>query len=139
MAVKINKGAVLGLVDLTPMIDVVFNLLIFFMVVSHFVKIDEERDLNVVLPSASQAMPLTQKPREFFINIDQDGQYFVRTRKVSAEELGALLSEAALNNPASQSVIIRADKRAPWDFVATAMRLCNEAGIHDYSASLADE
>ena len=35
--------------------------------------------------------------------------------------------------------IIRADKRAAWDYVATAMRLCNQAGIHDYSASLADE
>jgi biopolymer transport protein ExbD len=139
MAVKVNKSSVLGLLDLTPMIDVVFNLLIFFMVVSHFVKIDEERDLNVVLPSASEAMPLTQKPREFFINIDQEGRFFVRTRHVTDDELGALLAEAALNNPASQSVIIRADKRAPWDFVATAMRLCNEAGIHDYSASLAEE
>lgn len=138
MAIKINKGGVLGLLDLTPMIDVVFNLLIFFMVVSHFVKIDEERDLNVQLPSASEAMPLTQQPREFFININQAGEFFVRTRQVTAEELGAMLMEAAVNNP-SQTVIIRADRRVDWDFVATAMRLCNEAGIHNYSASLAEE
>ena len=138
MAIKINKGGVLGLLDLTPMIDVVFNLLIFFMVVSHFVKIDEERDLNVQLPSASEAMPLTQQPREFFINISQTGEFFVRTKLVTAEELGAMLMEAAVNNP-GQTVIIRADKRVDWDFVATAMRLCNEAGIHNYSASLAEE
>jgi biopolymer transport protein ExbD len=137
MPVQLNKGRALGILDLTPMMDMVFNLLIFFMVVSQFAS--EERDLKVVLPDGSEAMPLTVKPREIFINVDQDGRYFVRSREVTAEELSQLLVQAALNNPASQSVIIRADKRAAWDFVATAMRLCNQAGIRDYSASLADE
>jgi biopolymer transport protein ExbD len=93
----------------------------------------------VQLPDGSQAMPLTVKPREIFVNIDPEGRYFVRSRQTSAEELSRLLTDAALNNPANQSVIIRADKRAAWDAVATAMRLCNQAGIRDYSASLADE
>ena len=136
MAIQLHKGRTLGLLDLTPMIDVVFNLLIFFMVVSQFAS--EERDLKVVLPDGSEAMPLTVKPREIFVNVDQDGRYFVRSQQLSADELSGLLVQAALNNPASQSVIIRADKRADWDFVATAMRLCNQAGIRDYSASLAD-
>ena len=137
MAVQINKGRALALLDLTPMMDMVFNLLIFFMVVSQFAS--EERDLRVQLPDGSEAMPLTAKPREVFINIDKDGRYFVRAQEMTADELGQLLKQAAANNPTSQSVIIRGDKRAPWDFVATAMRLCNQAGIRDYSASLADE
>ena len=137
MAIQLHKGRTLGLLDLTPMIDVVFNLLIFFMVVSQFAS--EERDLKVVLPDGSEAMPLTVKPREIFVNVDKDGRYFVRSQEVTADELSNLLVQAALNNPASQSVIIRADKRAAWDYVATAMRLCNQAGIRDYSASLADE
>jgi biopolymer transport protein ExbD len=137
MPVQLNKGRALGLLDLTPMIDMVFNLLIFFMVVSQFAS--EERDLKVVLPDGSEAMPLTVKPREIFVNVDKEGRYFVRSQEVTAEELSELLVQAARNNPASQSVIIRADKRAAWDYVATAMRLCNQAGIRDYSASLADE
>jgi biopolymer transport protein ExbD len=137
MGLQLNKGRALGLLDLTPMIDMVFNLLIFFMVVSQFAS--EERDLKVLLPDGSEAMPLTAKPREIFINIDQHGRYFVKSRQVTAVELGEILTQAALNNPASQTVVIRADKRADWDFVATAMRLCNQAGIRDYSASLADE
>ena len=137
MAVQIKRGRALGLLDMTPMIDMVFNLLIFFMVVSQFA--NEERDLKVQLPDGSEAMPLTVKPREIFVNVDKDGRYFVRSQEVSSEQLGELLTQAALNNPSSQSVIIRADKRAAWDFVATAMRLCNQAGIRDYSASLADE
>jgi biopolymer transport protein ExbD len=137
MPVKLNKGTALGLLDLTPMIDMVFNLLIFFMVVSQFEK--SERDLKVLLPDGSEAMPMTVKPREMFINIDKDGRYFVKSREVDAEALATLLTQAALNNPASQSVIIRADKRAAWDYVAAAMRMCNQAGIRDYSASLADD
>ena len=137
MPLQLHKGRSLGLLDLTPMIDVVFNLLIFFMVVSHFA--DTERDLKVLLPDGSEAMPLTAKPREIFINIDKDGRYFVRSRQVTAQELSEILTQAALNNPASQSVVIRADKRADWDYVGTAMRLCNQAGIRDYSASFASE
>jgi biopolymer transport protein ExbD len=137
MAIQINRGRALGLLDMTPMMDMVFNLLIFFMVVTSFEKAD--RDLKVLLPDGSEAMPLTAKPQQIFVNIDKDGRYFVRSQQVSAEELDKLLKQAALNNPASQTVVIRADKRAAWDSVATAMRLCNQAGIRDYSASLADE
>ena len=136
MAVQLNRGRALGLLDLTPMMDMVFNLLIFFMVVSQFEK--TERDLKVLLPDGSEAMPMTSKPREMFINIDKDGRYFVKSREVDAEELSTLLKQAVLNNPTSQSVIIRADKRCAWDYVAAAMRMCNQAGIRDYSASLAD-
>ena len=130
MALQLHKGRSLGLLDLTPMIDVVFNLLIFFMVVSHFAK--TERDLKTRLPDGSEAMPITARPRELFVNIDEHGRYFVRSQQVTREELREILIQAALNNPTSQTVAIRADKRAEWDFVATAMRLCNDAGIHEY-------
>lgn len=137
MAIKINKGAATNLLDLTPMIDMVFNLLIFFMVVSHFAK--EDQQMNVVLPAGSEAMPLTAKPKEIFINIDEQGRYFIGPRQLAEPEVAAYLRQAAVDNPVSQSVVIRADKRAAWDVVATAMRLCNEAGIRDYSASLSDQ
>jgi len=52
MAIQINRGRALGLLDLTPMMDMVFNLLIFFMVVTSFEK--AERDLKVLLPDGSR-------------------------------------------------------------------------------------
>lgn len=137
MAIQLNKGRAQGMLDMTPMLDMVFNLLIFFMVVTRFAK--EERDMKMLLPSGTEAMPLTEKPKEIFVNIDSQGGYFFRGRQLTQEELRQVLRDAAVNNPASQSVIIRADKRVQWDFVATAMRLCNEAGIRDYSASLTEE
>src|SRR5688572_7207410 len=137
MPVQINRGRAIALLDLTPMIDMVFNLLIFFMVVSHFAAQDQA--MPVELPSGSEAMPLTARPRELFVNIDQQGQYFVASRLLDEAELARVLRQAAVDNPLNQTVVIRADRRAQWDFVATAMRLCNEAGIRDYSASLSNE
>ena len=137
MPVKLNKGTALSLLDLTPMIDMVFNLLIFFMVVSQFAS--EERSLKVELPMGSEAMPLTARPKEIFINIDQDGRYYIGARRLTEPEVGRYVRQAAIDNPLNQTVVIRADRRCPWDFVATAMRLCNEAGIRDYSASLSDQ
>ena len=61
MSVRINKGRAAALVDLTPMIDVVFQLLLFFLVASKFA--DEEREMKVVLPQASEAKPLIAKPQ----------------------------------------------------------------------------
>jgi biopolymer transport protein ExbD len=137
MAVQFNKGRALDLFNITPMIDMLFALLIFFMVVSQFAS--QERELKVQLPEGTAAMPLTAKPREIFVNIDDAGRYTVRGQEITAAELGQMLVRAGGDNPLTQSVIIRADKRVAWDYVATAMRLCNQAGIHDYSASLADE
>jgi biopolymer transport protein ExbD len=137
MAIKINKGAALSLLDLTPMIDMVFNLLIFFMVVTHFAS--EERSLKVELPMGSEAMPLTARPKEIFINIDQTGRYYIGARRLTEAEVARYLRQAAVDNPLNQTVVIRADRRVQWDYVATAMRLCNEAGIRDYSASLSDQ
>src|SRR5688500_3829220 len=88
MAIQINRGRALGLLDMTPMMDMVFNLLIFFMVVTSFEKAD--RDLKVVLPDGSEAMPLTAKPQQIFVNIDKEGRYFVRSQQVSAEALDNL-------------------------------------------------
>jgi len=137
MPVQFNKGRALDLFNITPMIDMLFALLIFFMVVSQFAS--AERDLKVQLPEGTAAMPLTAKPREIFINIDDSGRYTVRGQELTAAELGQMLVRAGGDNPLTQAVIIRADKRVAWDYVAMAMRLCNQAGIHDYSASLADE
>ena len=137
MPVQLNKGKASSLLDLTPMIDMVFNLLIFFMVIPNFAT--EDRDLPIPLPAGSEAMPLTAKPTEIFVSVDKDGRYFVRSQLLTEPELGKLLVDSAVNNPTQQAVRIRADERAPWKFVARAQYLCNQAGIHDYSAVMDSE
>ena len=136
MTVKINKGNAAGLINLTPMIDVVFQLLLFFLIASEFAQ--EERQLEVVLPQASEAKPLISKPRELFVNIDQRGGYFVDGRFIDPGELEKILKSAAADNPGHQTVIIRADKRAIWEHVVKVMDLCNKARIRDYRVTTAD-
>ncbi len=136
MSVKIEKGRAAGLIDLTPMIDVVFQLLLFFLVASKFA--DEERELKVVLPQASEARPLVARPKEYFVNVDRAGLYFVGGKTVSLLELDRQLKQVAANNPGRQSVIIRADKRCQWEHVVAVMNSCNKANIKDYRVTTAE-
>lgn len=137
MAVKINKGRSLEALNLTPMIDMVFNLLIFFLVASQFA--EEERELNVVLPSASEARPLVAKPREVFVNVDAEGHFVVDRRRVELDELEAILRRAAVDNPLNQTVYIRADKRVQFDHVVAVFNLCNKVGIRDYRVTTMEQ
>ncbi len=137
MAVKIRKGNALASLSLTPLIDVVFLLLIFFLVTTRFAQ--EDYELDVVLPAASEAQPLIAEPKELFINIDQQGDYYVDGRVVTREEMEEILRQSVANNPVNQSVVIRADKRVQFDHVVTVMNLCNRTGIRDYSVTTQQE
>jgi len=130
MAVKIKKGQSSGLVNLTPMIDVVFQLLLFFLIASKFA--EDERELNIVLPHASEARPLTTKPDLLFVNVDAQGRYFVDQEEFNVAGLEAKLKQISANNPGQQTVEIRADRQCRWEFVVEVMNLCNKAGIRDY-------
>ena len=132
MAVHIDKGQALGSisVSLMPLLDVIFLLLIFFLVATRFA--EEERELDVLLPEATEARPLATKPRELFINIDQSGQYFVTGKILTLEQLQQVLNAASATARGRASAVIRADKRVAWDYVVAAMNACNKAQIRDY-------
>ena len=132
MAVKIKQGKALAALSMTPLIDVVFLLLIFFLVATRFEQ--EDRELVVVLPSASEAQPMTVQPEELFVNIAEDGKIFVGGKVLGQEELLRLLEQTAVNR-VGQSVIIRADERVQFSYVALVMNLCNQAGIFDYTVA----
>ncbi len=131
MAVKLRKRAI-GSLSITPLIDVVFLLLIFFLVTTRFA--EEEREIDLQLPTASESLPLTAEPRELFINVDREGRYFIEGQFRHVEEVERLLNQAAANNPLTQTVVIRADKQSPWEFVLTAINLCKKSGIYQYTA-----
>jgi len=115
----------------------VFLLMIFFLVAS---KLDEaDRAIDVVLPQAAAAKPLTTRPREFVINIDRTGNYFAGARPVRLEELKDLLVQTAADNPARQTVIVRADEEVAHKFVVAAMDACVQAGIDDYQVQAASD
>lgn len=136
MAVKIPRGKSLNVINLTSMLDVIFQLLIFFVVATEFSK--EDREMNVELPTASEAKPLIVQPQEIFININDEGKVFSGGKEYSITELEAHLDTAVRNNPANQSAILRADKRCELDVVVQVINVCNKVGI-THSLTTANE
>ena len=132
MAVKIKKTSAVGSLSITPLIDVVFLLLIFFLVSSRFA--EEERELELNLPSVSEALPATAQPNELVVNIDQEGRFFIDGSFRPEEQVEQIMRRAQSNNPLTQAVVIRADKKTDWDRVALAMNMCKKVGINDYTA-----
>lgn len=125
------------MLNMTPLIDCIFQLLIFFLVATRFA--EEDRSLEVQLPTASEAVPMTVKPKEMFINIDDAARIFVDGRVVAEDELETLMRQARANNPLNQSVVIRADRRVHFQPVVTVMNLCNKVGINQYTVTTAGD
>lgn len=137
MAVSFQKSRALSSLDLTPLIDVVFQLIIFFLVATEFDS--EDRELDVTLPKASEARPITAKPEEVFVSIDKDGHYFMKGKQCTIDEVETLLREAKTDNPLSQSVILRADKNVALDHVVAVMNLCTKVGMAEYTITTEGE
>jgi biopolymer transport protein ExbD len=133
MAITIKRSGVIANLSLTPLIDVVFLLLIFFLVTSQFE--EEERRLNIVLPSATSASPMVHRPREIIVDVDAQGNVYLRGQPTTLVELEKLLVAAVVENASNQSVIIRADGSASFQPVVSVMDLCNRAGVTDYSVT----
>jgi biopolymer transport protein ExbD len=136
MAVKINRGNALVALNLTAMIDVVLLLLIYFMVASRLS--EDERTLDIPLPSAANAMPMTAEPSELVVNIDESGTFIVDDQVIKPAELDALITRAVVDNPLRPAVIIRADRRVPTQSPVSVMDVCIKCGAA-YSLSIADE
>lgn len=136
MAVKINRGNALVALNLTAMIDVVLLLLIYFMVASRLS--EDERALDIPLPSAANAMPMTAEPSELVVNIDQSGTFVVNDQEISPADLDSLITRSVVDNPLRPAVIIRADRRVPIQSPVSVMDVCIKCGAA-YSLSIADE
>jgi biopolymer transport protein ExbD len=133
MAVQIKKGKALDALNLTPLIDVVFLLLIFFLVATRFAQ--DDRELPVKLPSASSALPMTMEPAELVVNVDSQGQYMVQGERMSLERMESVIQKAVADNPINQLVIIRGDRNVAFQAIVSVMDLCTKLKVPSYKIS----
>jgi biopolymer transport protein ExbD len=131
MSIAIRKGLSTGTLNLTPLIDVVFLLLIFFLVATQFEQ--EERDMEVRLPEASQVEPTTAETQDIFVTITPEGDYYVAGQRLDERMLLATLKDASHANPGRQRVTIRADRDSRTRHVVAVMDACQQAHIRNYS------
>ncbi len=140
MEVNIKKSMFAGGVNMSPLIDIAFQLIIFFVIVSRFDPASKE--LPVALPQASAAAPLSFKPKELIVSVSKTGEIAVSAdhngkiiedkTMVTVAELDQILQQVAVNNENRQSVKVRADKKCVWENVVAVMNACQKAGIRDY-------
>ena len=119
-------------VNLTPMIDVVFLLIIFFLVGTKFYEL--EREISVRLPETSDARPLTKPPQEVIINVSRDGTITVNRAELSVASLVSVLRSARTRYP-DQAVLVRGDRESKHQMIVTVLGACVRAGIRRMSVA----
>ena len=118
-------------VNLTPLIDVVFILLIFFMVSTTF---QRESEIRIELPEAS-ADQVEEKTEPLEILIDEQGHYFVGGEQVVNTELDTLKRAIRkfLGQRKEAPVVIRGDRNAPYEAIIRAMDATSQLGLEQMS------
>ena len=114
-------------INLTPMIDVILTLLIFFMAATKLYDWDEQK-LDVQVPVVSSAQPLTDTPDDVKLRISREGTIAYNDDIIDLVEVKDRLRVARRNYP-EQGVMIRADGRVAHQKVAEVMSACHAAGI----------
>lgn len=110
------------------MIDVVFLLIIFFMVATKFAEV--ERDIDLELPEVAAAAPLTSAPKQRVVSIQADGQVLLDNEEMSLATLTSTLTAAQREYP-QLSVVIRGDASCAFQHVAAALSACKDANISE--------
>jgi biopolymer transport protein ExbD len=128
MPLKLSQHDESPALNLTSMIDVLFLLIIFFMVATKF---DEmERNIEVAVPEVAQAGEATPPARSMVVSVLADGRVELDGASLSLVELTSRL--AAARTPLTEpTVIIRGDASCPFQHVASALGACQQAGISD--------
>ena len=119
-------------IDLTSLIDVVFLLLIFFMVSTTF---ERQAALKIDLPEASSTQIEAELPERLELVIDATGRMYLNDQQLvdgRAQTLVAALTEK-VGEDRSMALVLRADRETPHHFVVTAMDVAAHLGFKNLS------
>ncbi len=111
-------------IDITPMVDVVFLLLIFFMISTTFV---ETSGIDIKLPESS-AQTLEREPEEIKVFVSREGDIFLKEEKVSLTELKKILAGYA-ERAADTTFLLMADRQSAHGRVVELMDAARAAGF----------
>lgn len=110
--------------DMAPLIDVVFLLLVFYMLTSSFIG---DLGIEVNLPSAETSGPL--EPQTLTVSIDDAGRIFLNSEPLKLEELGTKLGPLAAAARSKPKAMVSASGRASVETLVRVMDILNAAGI----------
>jgi biopolymer transport protein ExbD len=116
--------------QMTPMIDIVFLMLCFFITTQVFSQ--WETEIDVKLPTAKTGELPGRLPGEIIINVMRDGAIVVNRQQLGESGLSALLERIVKMFP-GQSVLIRADKEVPYKHIIGVIDECRKADLWNIS------
>lgn len=112
---------------MTPMMDIVFQLIAFFMIVSTFIALEKVEVELAVAPNAAVA---ENQQERLMLSVAADSTVWFGAAPVSLEDLAARLDAWRSEHPKAR-VVIRSDRTAPYAVVKEAMKACRDAGLSD--------
>jgi biopolymer transport protein ExbD len=122
-------------INLTPMIDIVFQLIIFFLLSSHLAK--QEAQMPLPLPvAASGEAPADSDSRRLTLNVLGDGRLLLAGHPVDSTELVSRLRGAVQQAGGELEVRIRGDRSVPYRTVNPLLTACARAGVWDVQFSV---
>ena len=112
--------------QIAPMVDIVFLLLIFFLVTWNFARYETELDVKV--PTAKEGKESRRAVGEVIINVKSDGSIVMNRRTMSPETLTATLKQISQLYP-DQAVVLRGDQTADYRHIVAVLDICRAANI----------
>lgn len=116
-------------INMTPMVDVVLCLLVFFMAATRLYDWDED-EFVVSVPQVAEAGPLTAAPDDLSLTIIRPGQVALNEKVYDLPALSAFLKKAR-SQYADQGVVVRADASLNYQDLADVLSACDAAGIRN--------
>jgi biopolymer transport protein ExbD len=113
-------------IAIAPMVDVVFLLLIFFLVTWNFARYETELDVKV--PTAREGKETRRSVGEVILNVKRDGTIVMNRRTLTPDELKESLSKIARLYP-DQAVVLRGDQAVDYKHVVDVLDVCRSANI----------
>lgn len=122
--------------NMTPMIDIVFLLIIFFIVGTRFTELSEiEKEIDLNVPAVRDANTLTSPPPKRQINVFREGRITLDNQPVSLEELSTRLANEKREHT-GLGVIVRGDSKVVYQQIADVLAACRSAGVADVGISV---
>jgi biopolymer transport protein ExbD len=115
---------------MAAMTDILFLLLLFYMVTSLFGKVEAE--LNITLPKSREARDIEREPSEIIINVKADGSYVINQIAYDENQIDEIL-RALAKVYRGDHIIVRGDKEAKYDYIIRLLDLCKKYSIWNIS------
>ena len=113
-------------IPIAPMVDVVFLLLIFFLVTWNFAR--AEMELDVKVPTAREGKETRRSVGEVILNVKGDGTIVMNRRPMTPEALKSALTRIAELYP-DQAVVLRGDQNVNYRYIVEVLDICRSANI----------